>query len=167
MKVMVLSILGEDRPGLIDDLAKAVNHANGNWLRSSFCKLSGRFAGFVEVSIASENEPSLVSNCQSIHNLNINIQASIKAQDDQLQNILVSVTGNDRTGIVADVSQALVQLGININKLETTCESAPNWGNQMFKADFTLEVKQKAYVDDIRQIIENIADDLMVDIETL
>jgi glycine cleavage system regulatory protein len=48
---LVLTVIGDDRPGLVERLSAAIGKHGGNWLQSSMSHLSGKFAGIVrEVS---------------------------------------------------------------------------------------------------------------------
>lgn len=165
MQAMVLSIIGKDKSGLVDDVAKAVAKAEGNWLRSSFCHLAGHFAGFVEVTLPKENQNKLVSDCHALSNLQITLlPANEYAVADTKQSI-IKVTGNDRKGIVRDVTGALTSFDVNIVELDTKCESAPNWGNLLFTANIVVETPKAFETTKLRDAIEDIADDLMVDLK--
>lgn len=161
---MVLSIIGKDKPGLVDDLAKAVANAEGNWLRSSFCQLVGHFAGFVEIMIPIENQKLLVNDCHSLSNLQITLLPANETRLLNTRKINIKVTGNDRKGIVRDVTGALSSFALNIVELNTKCESAPNWGNQLFTANILVETPESFDTAKLTQVIEDIADDLMVDL---
>ena len=52
---LVLTVIGDDRPGLVEQLATAISRHHGNWLESSMSNLSGKFAGIVCVSVAEEH----------------------------------------------------------------------------------------------------------------
>ena len=49
---LILTVIGDDRPGLVEQLATAISSHHGNWLESSMSHLSGKFAGIVCLSIA-------------------------------------------------------------------------------------------------------------------
>jgi len=167
MQVMVLSIIGKDKPGLVDDVAQAVANAQGNWLKSSFCQLAGHFAGFVEIKLPKDQHNKLVSDCHALSSLQITL---LPAHDDTVggtSSLIVKVTGNDRQGIVRDVTGALRSFDVNILELDTSCESAPNWGSQLFSATIRVELPEGLTADKIREAIENIADDLMVDLQQI
>lgn len=165
MQLMVLSVIGEDKPGLIDELATAIRSVNGNWLKSSFCQLGGHFAGFVEVSLATDAQQSLMQACQSMTSLNVQLKTAITSFDNSGQIHTIKVTGNDRNGIVNDVSGVLTNLNVNIAQLDTACSNAPNWGSSMFTASFKIQTNTD--LDDIKTAIEAIADDLIVDVDDL
>jgi glycine cleavage system regulatory protein len=164
MHAMVLSIIGKDKSGLVDELAKAVAKAEGNWLRSSFCHLAGHFAGFVEIMLPKENHNMLVSDCHALSNLQITLLPAKESNTQDTKQVYVKVTGNDRKGIVKDVTSALSIFELNIVELETKCESAPNWGNLLFSANMLIETPSAFDANQLTQAIENIADDLMVDL---
>ena len=48
---LVLTVIGDDRPGIVEQIATAISEHNGNWLESSMSHLAGKFAGIVCVSI--------------------------------------------------------------------------------------------------------------------
>lgn len=165
MQAMVLSIIGKDKLGLVDDVAKAVAKAQGNWLRSSFCHLAGHFAGFVEVTLPTENQSSLVSDCHALSNLQITLLPASEFTPTDTKKVRIKVTGNDRKGIVRDVTGTLSAFDLNIVELQTKCESAPNWGNLLFTAKIVVEVPKDFDTGKLRDAIEDIADDLMVDLK--
>ena len=161
---MVLSIIGKDKKGLVDEVAKAVKNAHGNWLRSSFCHLSGHFAGFVEIMLPQENHNALVNNCHALSNLQITLVPANEHTKSDTKELHLRVTGNDRNGIVSDVTGALKTFDLNIIELDTKCESAPNWGSLLFTANIVVEVPTQFDTSKLTQAIEEIADDLMVDL---
>lgn len=166
MQAMVLSVIGKDKPGLIDELAKAVSTVQGNWLKSSFCHLSGQFAGFVEIMLPKDKHNELVSHCHAISSLQVTLLPASNSDKQDNKRIFLKVTGNDRTGIVKDVTGALKTFDLNIIEFETRCESAPNWGNMLFTAIIEVDTPMDFDSSKLNEAIESIADDLMVDLRT-
>ena len=58
---IVLTIVGSDRPGLVEAVAEAVARAGGNWLESRMAHLAGKFAGILRVQAAGDAIPRLVA----------------------------------------------------------------------------------------------------------
>ena len=162
---MVLSIIGKDKSGLVDEVATAVANVQGNWLRSSFCHLAGHFAGFVEIMLPKENHNALVNACHALSNLQITLLPANEFVAGDTTQAIIRVTGNDRTGIVRDVTGALNKFDVNIIELDTKCESAPNWGHLLFTANIVVEIPNDFDTDKLSDAIEDIADDLMVDLK--
>ena len=48
---LVLTVIGDDRPGLVGELSTVISAHQGSWLESSMAQLAGKFAGIVEVAV--------------------------------------------------------------------------------------------------------------------
>ena len=48
---LILTVIGDDRPGLVERLSSVVSQHQGNWLESSMSHLSGKFAGIVRMHV--------------------------------------------------------------------------------------------------------------------
>ncbi|WP_412971207.1 glycine cleavage system protein R [Glaciecola sp. MF2-115] len=165
MQAMVLTLIGKDKPGLVDEIAKCIIDSEGNWLKSSFCQLSGQFAGFIEVMIPQEKQNDLVHACHQLAHLHITLVPSHAHEQSLNAKAIIQVTGNDRRGIVSDITSVLKTFDINITEMTTNCESAPNWGSPLFTAKVTISVAKSMDLDKVKLAIEDITDDLMVEIE--
>ncbi|MGF1688133.1 amino acid-binding protein [Photobacterium japonica] len=165
MKHLIITVIGKDQPGLVDTLSDAVYQHRGNWLSSSFSKLAGHFAGIVQVEVANNDIATLRQALNALNGLQVQI-----VEDDSHTPVTTTlhsllVTGNDRAGIVKDVTAKLHELGININKLKTDSHSAPNWGYPIFTAAFQLELPAPLTLEQVQDALEAIADDLTIDID--
>ncbi|WP_338133055.1 glycine cleavage system protein R [Photobacterium phosphoreum] len=167
MKQLIVTIIGKDKPGLVEQLSDTVYLHHANWVSSSLSQLGGQFAGIIQMEVANKHFVSLRQALTDIEALQIHIV------EDQIQTATpyvaqqLTVTGNDRCGIVKEVTQHLTQLGINIAKLKTETHSAPNWGYPIFVAEFQLHTPTEINQNMIQQQLEQLADDLTIDIETL
>jgi glycine cleavage system regulatory protein len=166
MQAMVLTLIGKDKLGLVDAIAKCIMDAEGNWLKSSFCQLSGQFAGFIEVMLPLEKHNDLVHACHQLAQLHITLQPSNAHGISLDARAVILVTGNDRRGIVSDITSTLKTFEINIIEMTTQCESAPNWGSPLFTAKVIISVSPQMDLDNVKLAIEDITDDLMVEIES-
>lgn len=165
MKHLIITIIGKDRPGLVETLSDTVYQNHGNWLASSLSKLAGQFAGILQIEVAAQYIPVLSQTLSQIDELQIHIVEDESKSAPAIALHHLTVTGNDRPGIVKDVTTQLNQLGININKLRTDTQSAPNWGYPIFTAHFQLELPSEIGLEVIQEELEKLADDLTVDID--
>nr|WP_297348159.1 ACT domain-containing protein [uncultured Glaciecola sp.] len=165
MQAMVLTLIGKDKPGLVDAIAKCIIDVEGNWLKSSFCQLSGQFAGFIEVMLPNEKHNELVQACHQLAHLHITLLPSNAHEISLDAKAVILVTGNDRRGIVSDITSTLKTFDINIIEMTTQCESAPNWGSPLFTAKVIVSISPQMDLDNVKLAIEDITDDLMVEIE--
>ncbi len=69
MAHLVLTLVGEDRAGLVRAVADAVSARGGNWERSELAELAGAFAGIVLVSVPDEQRDALVTDLRGLDGL--------------------------------------------------------------------------------------------------
>ena len=161
---LVLTIIGPDRPGLVEALSRTVADHGANWLESRMAHLSGQFAGIVRVSVAAERAEALGSALRSLESLRVHVETATGAPDRDAPALLLELLGQDRPGIVREVSHALAARGVNVEELETECSSAPMSGETLFRARARLRLPPEVAEDELRQLLEKLADELMVDV---
>lgn len=165
MKPLVFTLIGADKPGLVESLAQQVQQLGGNWLGSHFAHMAGHFAGFVEVDLPPEQHPQLIQQFKQHPDLQIQLVSADSHTLPAQQTFTIQVIGNDRIGIVQQVSAVLNRHQVNIVRFQSSCESAPNWGNKLFKASAQVSAPQQFDIDSLRDALEQIANDLVVDID--
>ncbi len=74
MKQLVITILGKDRPGLVEDISSVVLKNHGNWLCSNLSHLLGHFAGIIQLEVAEEH----FRNCKTRLPLYQNLKCVLK-----------------------------------------------------------------------------------------
>ncbi|WJG08638.1 ACT domain-containing protein [Aliiglaciecola sp. LCG003] len=164
MKSMILTLIGKDKPGLVESLAQKVYEMEGNWLASNFSYMGGHFAGFLEVDIPEQNHAGLIEWLHAHPALTIH---SVKSDDTSVTDTTIAeidIMGNDKPGIVQELTATLSQFNINIIKFESSCESAPNWGSLLFKAHAKVSIPANFEIDALSDALEGIANDLVVDV---
>jgi glycine cleavage system regulatory protein len=164
---LVLTVLGEDRPGLVESVAQVIASHDGNWLESRMARLAGKFAGILRASIPDTNVAALTTALQRLeaHGLRVMIEWSASdAPAQDYRHMTLNVIGTDRLGIIRDIAQSLAWRGINIDELNTQYTSAPMSGEMLFKATAQLRVPLQVMIADLQESLEKLAHDLMVDI---
>jgi glycine cleavage system regulatory protein len=165
---LVLTLLGPDRPGLVEALAGLVARHGGNWLESRMASLAGEFAGILRVEVDAEAAPALEAALRALQTdqgLAIVVKdAGSHAARDAAGLLALELVGQDRPGIVRQVAQALAAKGVNVEELETELVSAPMTGEPLFRARALLRLPSGAPQEDLQARLESIAEDLMVDV---
>lgn len=164
MQTLIFTLIGKDKPGLVDSLAKQVYALGGNWLASNFANMAGHFAGFVEIQLPKKKRQALIDIFSRHPDLTIHLVEAAQTAQTELEKVTVEITGNDKPGIVQEVSAILNQFNINISRFDSSVESAPNWGGQLFKALASIEIPSDFEIDVLQEALEAIANDLVVDI---
>lgn len=167
MRNLVLSVIGDDRPGLVSALAEAVAAQGGNWERSQLAQLAGKFAGIVAVAVPADHAEGLISAVTGLDGLldvAVHDGDASSSRTDQWSPLSIGVLGNDRPGIVQELSAALSVSGVSIEKMTTGTREAPMAGGMLFEAQFDVLVPPNANPATIRADLEHIAEELLVDL---
>jgi len=164
---LVLTIIGPDQPGLVESVAQTVAAHGGNWLESRMAHLANQFAGIVHVQVPTENVAALQAALASLDSQNLTVIAATSEDDNAspCRRIELELVGQDRAGIVRDISHAIAAHGINVDELHTECTEAPMSGEILFKANAKLRVPEGVSLDALRADLEKLAHDLLVEIE--
>ncbi len=163
---LVMTVLGPDRPGLVSSLAATVASHGGNWLESRMARLAGQFAGIVRIECPTASLDPLINELQAPGNSGLTVLAVREAAAAPVARriLVVDVVGNDRPGIVRELSAAVASAGGNIEELTTGLESAPMSGHPMFRAHGIVSIPENTETDVLTAAIECLGGDLTVDI---
>lgn len=166
MVSLVVMVIGKDRPGLVESVSAAVQAHGGSWVESRMSRLAGQFAGILRVSVPAERAGALSEALEGLRagGLRVVIERGLADAIEEGRVILLELIGSDRPGIVHKISEALAARGVNVDELNTECEGAPWSGGTLFKAMARLRVPATLDLDQLRESLEAIAGDLMVDI---
>ncbi len=165
--VLVLTISGEDRAGLVEQLAEVIASHSGNWEHCRMAHLAGRFVGLLEVSVPGDQQQELEVALRTIKDLDVLIAAGELEAREELRQFDLQVVGTDHSGIVRDVFKALACAGVNVEELSTSTVSAPDSGVMLFEAKARLGCGPDVAIGEIRTQLEAIAQDIMVDVNLL
>jgi glycine cleavage system regulatory protein len=162
---LILTVIGDDRPGLVGELSAAISAHQGNWLESSMSHLAGKFAGIVEVAIPQDRANALKTALAALAGLKVTAAESSAPQSAVAgRRLKLSLVGHDRIGIVREVSQVLARHAVNVEDLSTRTASAPMSAEIMFHADIELRAGTDLDARALTAELERISNDLMVDI---
>jgi glycine cleavage system regulatory protein len=165
---LVITLIGPDRPGLVEAVAQLVLSHAGNWLESRMAHLGGKFAGILRVEVPSEKVAALRTALAALdtHGLKVVAEAS-ETPDGATGNrpMRLSLLGLDRPGIVRQISLLLARHGVNVEELSTDRSSAPMSGEMLFRAQARLDVPATTDPAAVRADLERLAGDLVVEIQ--
>lgn len=167
--LVVLTAIGTDRPGLVSELSDKIAACGGNWLDARMASLAGQFAGILLVEVAADHVDTLVERLQELRaqGLRLTIEKSeggegpVPAAGSRCR---LELLGHDRVGLVRDISRVLAGLQVSIVDFETERRSGSFSGEAMFKAQALIQVPAQLEFDQLRQALEALANELMVDL---
>ena len=164
---LVLTFVGDDRPGLVNAISEKVAASGATWLESRSVRLAGKFAGVVLISVPDDRLTELELSLSDLAHagLRITIERGAAAEAEKPARIVsLGILGRERPGIVRDVTQTLTRLGVNIEEFMSGLESEPFTGAEMFRAHARLSVPEGLDLDDLRKALERLAGEIMVDL---
>jgi glycine cleavage system regulatory protein len=167
MTPLVLTFVGDDRPGLVNAVSEKIAAFGGAWLESRSARLAGKFAGILLANVPEANVAALERALADLAQAGLTIRIERGAADAPTPSarvITLDILGNERPGIVRDVTQALTALGVNIEEFESDLESAAFTGVEMFRAHARLTAPQSLPLDELRRALEQLAGEIMVDL---
>src|SRR6185437_9456716 len=108
---LVMTVIGNDRPGLVDSVASIVAEHGGNWLESRMSRLAGQFAGIVHVEVPAENELALTKALKTLdaRGLTVVVHSGQRKAAAGRQTSVLEIVGQDRPGIVRQISHTLAE----------------------------------------------------------
>lgn len=165
---LVFTIIAKDQPGIVTTLSDIVNQHSGNWLDSRMSQLAGEFAGIVHIDIPVDQRNSLEKALTALSSQNIDItlrQADNKLHSSDYKLHQIEIVGNDRPGIVAELSKLFSEKGINILEFDTNIHDASMAGGMLFHADAVVSVNQTVNLDSLQDKLHELADALALDIQ--
>jgi glycine cleavage system regulatory protein len=138
----------------------------GNWLESRMSRLGGQFAGIVHVEVPADREPALTKALKTLdaHGLTVVVHSDKPQAATARRTNILEIVGQDRPGIVRQISHTLAESGVNVEELHTECASAAMSGETLFKARAVLNIPLSCDAAKLRQNLEKIAADLIVEI---
>jgi glycine cleavage system regulatory protein len=169
MSLLILSVVGSDRPGLTKALAAAVLSAGGNWLESHLSRLGGLYVGSVLIELEADAVDGLRTAVSEVdaQGLDVRIAPAIEGPGATGEVVHFDLVGQDRPGIVNQVTVALSGLGANIETFKTWISAEPHSGLPIFHMEARLRLPPTLQAARVQATLEEISAEIMVDISLM
>lgn len=165
---IVLTVVSDDHPGVVEVLSEVIADHSGNWAESSMLSLAGKFAGILLVHLPADNVESFFADLKALESKGMQVVAQLSDSvpvAESAQEHSLELVGQDRPGIVHEITEVLADFGINVQELETTVQSASMSGESLFMAHARIFIPTDADRGKLQDTLEDLANELMVDIE--
>jgi len=170
MATLVLTVIGDDRSGLVSALSGVIADHDGSWQRSQMARLAGKFAGIVVVAVPDPRVDALIAALGPLRSdglLDVTVERGTEEPDsgEEPVRLTLELVGSDRPGIIHEISHALADLMVSIEELATQTREAPMAGGMLFEARATLLTPPGVSVGELQAVLEGLANELMVELE--
>ena len=164
---MVLTAIARNRPGVVESLAEVITAHSGNWIESSMAQLGGEFAGIVMIEVPFQNATKLEEALSALDKKGIDVNVHKAASSAPVSGVhaRLEVAGLDHTGIVLEVTSTLTRQGVSIDEFSSSVSRGSMGAEPMFSAQADIILPEGLGIDDLRNALETITADIMVDIE--
>ena len=164
----VITFIGDDRPGLVEQVSSVIENNRGNWHESRLSQLGGKFAGLVLVSLPANSGEALEADLKALSSSGLSVRvtptgAAISHGD--CREITLTVIGPDRLGIVKEISHALAHRQINVVDMDSHVSSAPMSAEMIFHARIDAQIPRDTDMDDLHDSLEEIANHMTLEID--
>lgn len=166
--ILIVTISGLDRSGLVEQLASVVSEHSGNWEHCRMVHLADRFVGLLQVRVSAEKQQELEAGLRTINGLDVMLAATKGDPESAAvpeSGLRLELLGSDHPGIVRDVFAALAKANVNVEELHTSTEAAPDSGGMLFRVNARLTPQPDLDLEALESALSGIAMDLMVDLK--
>lgn len=165
---IIVTLFAKDSPGIVRRVSDAILENDGNWLESSLSRLCGQFAGIVHIAVNSGDKANLLSALSKLESdgifVTVRKNEGLELETEEVNAVQMLVEANDRPGIVEEITAVLAQLQVNVESMDTECESASMAGYSIFRAHMFLALPESLSEEELEEALEKVSDDLMVSI---
>jgi len=165
---LVVTVVGPDRPGIVNRLSDCAQRLGANWAASRMANLAGQFAGMVHFEVAEARADELAKALAALESADLHVviaRSGAASPATALRRVRLELVGHDRPGIVKELSGSLARLGVSIDELHTQVASAAMSGDALFKVKALIAVPAGVSDAELRKALEDLANEMMVDME--
>ena len=164
----VITFIGDDRPGLVEQVSSVIENNRGNWHESRLSQLGGKFAGLVLITLPSESGAALEADLKALSTSGLSIKvtpSTAGTSSTDSREITLSVIGPDRLGIVREISRALAERSINVVDMDSQVSSAAMSAEMLFEARIEALIPVATDMDDLHDTLDEISNHMTLEIE--
>ena len=163
---VVLTAVGPDRPGLVNELSSLIRDAGASIEDSRMAVLGGEFAMILLISGppgAIERAKEIGIHAEGRLGLRCVLKETSPAEPSDYLPYRIEVSGADRPGIVQAIAAILARRGINVASLESRLSYAPFSATPMFVLDASLQIPSKTVLSEVRSELTTTCEDENLD----
>lgn len=162
---LILGVMSEDRAGILNELSEVITKHGGEWTESKMVTMGGKFAGILTVELSCQMQDAFTDELTQLAEQGIRVWVErVEAHvEDARQEFYVEMVGQDRPGIIREITHFLAQRGINLEALESKIESASMSGEVLFFGTAVLQVPVTMSLPSLQNDFEDLANEMMID----
>lgn len=161
MSKVLISVLGEDRPGIIAAVTRILYRLDCNIENVSQTILQSEFGGLFIAAIPQNLMPEeLHKHLQTeLTPLNLSVHVkpikstSVERTIVESEPFVISIRGADRKGLVAGITEVIARYGVNVTNLQAVFKGGDDPDNNImiYEVDVPIDINQQDLYRDLRE----------------
>ncbi|MEZ5214149.1 MAG: ACT domain-containing protein [Microbacterium sp.] len=172
MAQLVLTVVGDDRAGPRQRPRAGRVGRRRQLGQSELAELAGAFAGIVLVTVPDDRvgsspsvaEPRRPASRHGARRRRLDPSPATRPAPERPDTLSFTVLGNDRPGIVRDVTTAIAAHALSIDAFRSRTLEAPMAGGTLFEASVSVSVPRGVDAEAITAALEALAGEIQVDL---
>ena len=163
---LIVTVMGPDRPGIVSLISDRARRYEANWAASHLSRLADEFAGMVHLEVPRHQADALADALRGLESSGLHVMIAKSDADEApsgWRGVGLELVGEDRPGIVSNLTRILAERGVSIEHLHTEISGAAS-GKPTFKVAAHLLVPQSLPVETLRVELGALGKEMMVDI---
>jgi glycine cleavage system transcriptional repressor len=164
----VLTAVGDDRPGLVDEVTRYITERGGNLEDSRMVNLRGQFAMMMLVAGSEEAMSRLHDGLGKLRR-DSHVHAELRQADSGATRrtpalpFRLNTWAMDHPGLMQSVSHLVSELGVNIESVDSSLRPAPYTNTPLFEMELVLSVPAETHVAELREKLGDLCDEMNID----
>lgn len=169
MPQLVITAVGPDRPGLVEELSGFLTNLGANIADARMVNLRGRFAVILSAEAPDAAARSIREGAAGVGQ-RTGLEVSVIAEGAASKALVgvpfrLKTYSMDQPGIVHRITHILHRHGVNIEELQTRLEAGAHTGTPLFTMDLRMTVPRGVSVKALRGELEALCDSLNCDVD--
>lgn len=153
MNKMIISVLGQDRPGILAAVTQILLERDGNVENVSQTILQKQFVGIFIVSVPKHVKKEALKEelNENVSHLDLDIHVKQMVYDENYyppvksEPFIIITKGLDRKGLVAGVTATIARFGVNVTNLQAIFKGGDNPGDNVmiYEVDIPVDTDQQ------------------------
>jgi len=169
----IITAVGPDRPGLIDQISGQLLEAGANIADSRMINLSGEFALMMLVGVEDGDAEKVTGDLQQAGQrigLSISVTPIAAGQPESASvgkrvAFRLRVYGMDKPGIVHRITHTLHENQVNVEEMQTHLQAGSYTGTPAFRMELLMSVPGSVQVRQLRDQLGELCDSLNCDLD--
>lgn len=164
---LVFMVTGDDKPGVVESLARASVSHEASWLESEITRVAGKVAGIIQVEVPKKNAEALKNAMKALSSGSLTVSVDERSGEDPHINdrqMALEISGPDSPGIVLEITRILTRNRLNIDEFHTQRMEVSKGGRRTFRADVRISMPKKMDSTDVQRALNLMSDSLHLEV---